>query len=358
MDFNGRIKKVLLEIRKRKLDGILLSSPSNLRYVSGFTGEESVGLVSDAGLFLITDFRYLEQARKDCPSFQMIERKKGLFETSRRLLEKLKMKMVAVEEDRISHKDYIVLSRGCSAELVDSKKLVEKLRMIKDKGEIEAVRAALAVSQRAFRDATGRLRKGMTEKAIANEIEFLMKKAGAECAAFDTIAAVGSHSSLPHARPTEKRLRENQLLLIDWGARCDFYNSDLTRTLFTCRIPSDFRKIYSIVLDAQKFAIEAVRPGVKLSSVDRVARDHISKKGYGENFGHGLGHGVGLEVHEGPFVNSRNDAKARPGMIFTIEPAIYIPGRGGVRVEDMVLVTEKGHEVLSRLPNKPAALKV
>jgi Xaa-Pro aminopeptidase len=358
VDFDKRIQRVLNRLKKRGLDGLLISNMSNLRYVSGYSGDESLGLIGEAGLYLITDFRYIEQAQMDCRSFEVVERKKGLFETAGRLTKTLKMKQIAIEEAHLSHKNYLSLSNTSCANLSDSRNLVESLREIKDDDETEAIRNALAVSQKAFTRLIKTLRAGMSEKDIADEIEMMMKKAGAESAAFETIAAIGPKSSLPHAKPGSDRLRGNEVLLVDWGARRDFYNSDLTRTLFAGRIPPDFKKIYSVVLESQRLAIKAVRPGTRLCDIDKAARDFVSESGYGSNFGHGLGHGVGLDVHERPAVNARNRAKARPGMVFTVEPAVYIPGWGGIRIEDMVRVTEEGHEVLSHVPKTLRSLQL
>jgi len=344
-----RIRRITSRLERKKLPCLLLANPSNVRYASGFTGDESLCLISPEGLYLITDFRYVEQARRDCPVFETIEAKEGLYRAARDLLKKLRIRRVAAEYKFISHKNYLELTGHSSVKVVDSGRLIEKLRQIKHPWEISAIRAALSVSQKALRATLRTLTLGMTEKAIADALDSTMKKLGADAAAFETIAATGPNSSLPHARPTSAKLKPNSILLLDWGSRLDFYTSDLTRTFFVSRIPPDFRNIYLTVLDAQKLAIESIKPGMRLSGIDGAARDYITSRGYGKNFGHGLGHGVGLDVHEGPVINPGSNERAMPGMIFTIEPAVYIPGRGGIRIEDMVLVTESGCEVLSNL---------
>jgi Xaa-Pro aminopeptidase len=236
-------------------------------------------------------------------------------------------------------------------ELLPQADLVETLRLIKDDGELAEIREAIQQAERGFQLLKASLSPDMTEQQAANELERAMRHFGAKQAAFDTIVAVGPRAALPHAQPTSTRIGDAAFLLIDWGARNSAgYHSDLTRMVVTGTISPKLEKLYRVVLQAQRRGIEAVRPGVPGGEVDSAARDAIRQAGWGKNFGHGLGHGIGLEIHEGPRVSQNSRVELKPGMVVTVEPGIYLPGWGGIRIEDDVLVTRTGHEVLTSLP--------
>jgi Xaa-Pro aminopeptidase len=223
-------------------------------------------------------------------------------------------------------------------------------RAVKDQSEIRTIRQALSIQQRAFEQTLDIIKPGMTEIEIAGYLEYCMRSLGAEGTSFPTIVAVDANGALPHYQPAGKKLKRGSTLLIDWGAQYKGYCSDLTRIVALGSMKPQVREIYDITLEAQQAAIEAIRPGVSLTEVDRAARDHIKRAGYGKQFGHGLGHGIGLDVHEQPTLSPRSEGELEPGHVITVEPGIYLPGVGGVRIEDDVAVTARGAKVLSDLP--------
>ena len=345
-----RLRQLRGAIKRRGLDGLIVSNIINVRYLSGFSGSEGMMLVSDERGILIIDSRYIEQVKDECKEVEVIERRLGLVKTVSNLARRLKLRVLGFEAESLAYSGYEELrSAPGRSKLMPTKGVVERLREIKDEEELANLRRALDIGETAFRRFKGELRPGMTEKQLADRLELAMKKGGAAGPAFRTIVASGERSALPHAPLTETRVGKDGAVLVDWGASWHGYNSDLTRVLFLNRISARARKIYSIVLDAQKRAIDTIKGGVRVRDVDVAARAYIEKKGYGERFGHGLGHGIGLEVHEGPKVNRANRRLLKDGMVITVEPGIYLPDWGGVRIEDMVLVKEDGCEVLSRV---------
>jgi Xaa-Pro aminopeptidase len=237
-------------------------------------------------------------------------------------------------------------------QIIVTENLVERLRIVKDKREIEATRVACVQARRAYDVVRAGLTTKMTELEVAAELEYQARRFGAKALSFPAIVAVGPRAALPHARPTQRKLSESDFTLVDWGVNSGLYMSDLTRIIVTGKISPKLRKIYGVVLKAQLAAIDAIRPGIACEQVDRVARRIITRAGFGKAFGHGLGHGTGLEIHEAPRLAVGQKTKLRPGMIVTVEPGIYVPGWGGVRIEDDVLVTRTGHEVLSDVPKE------
>jgi Xaa-Pro aminopeptidase len=237
-------------------------------------------------------------------------------------------------------------------QLVVTENLVERLRIVKDRDEIEATRVACVQAKRSFDVVRASLTPNMTELDVAAELEYQARRFGAKSLSFPAIVAVGPRAALPHATPTARRLGESDFTLVDWGANSGLYMSDLTRIIVTGKISPKLRKVYGVVLKAQLAAIDAIRPGLTGEQVDRVARRIITRAGFGKAFGHGLGHGTGLEIHEAPRLAVGQKTKLRPGMIVTVEPGVYVPGWGGVRIEDDVLVTRTGSEVLSDVPKQ------
>ena len=334
-----------------KVDALLVTDFVNVRYLSGFTGDDSYLLVTKRREYLLTDFRYIEEAALTVPHAKIIDRKKkGLMDRAAALAARARVEKLGVESSTdIASFKALQKERG-EIKIKPVAGLVEKLRLIKSPGEIRRIEAALKAQQDAFKKIVRGLKPGMSERAVAARLRYEMTRAGqAQDQAFFPIVAFGPRASLPHAQPTDAKLRGSDLVLIDWGARTDFYHSDLTRTFFVGTIPSRMREIWQIVLAAQEAAIGRVAPGVKLADVDRAARRVIKKAGYGQAFGHNTGHGVGLEIHEAPRLAQRSEDVAEPGMVFTIEPGIYLPGVGGIRIEDDVLVTQTGCRVLSTL---------
>ncbi|MDO8127739.1 MAG: Xaa-Pro peptidase family protein [Candidatus Brocadiales bacterium] len=338
-------------IKKRGLDGLIVGNIANIRYLSGFSGSEGMMLLTDERDILITDFRYVEQVQKECRGVELVERKRGLIRTISSLVRRLKLSVLGFEADSLTYSQYAELKTALGRKkMVPTKGMVECLREVKDDEEVKKTRMALEIAEAGFQSLRRDVRQGVTEKQLADGLESAMKSGGAVGPAFNTIVAVGERSSLPHAPLTERKIGRGDMVLVDWGASWQAYNSDLTRVLFLNRISAQARKIYGIVLNAQKRAIDRVRGGVSVREVDLAARSYIEKMGYGSNFGHGLGHGIGLDVHENPRLNRTNRRLLKRGMVITVEPGIYIPNWGGVRIEDMILVKEDGCEVLSRLP--------
>ncbi len=351
IDYHPRLEKLREAVKSRRLDGLLVAGKENIRYLSGFTGNDAWALITPARAFLITDFRYREQAVEELSAgFKLKESKGGLVKTAVSLSQRLRLRRVGFEKRHLSFELYQVLKKGMKEKrLVPAGPLVEESRLVKEAGEIDHLRRAALLTDWVLERTLPLLREGMTELEAANRVVALIGKTGGK-EAFEPIVAFGPHSSRPHAVPSRKTLGAGSIVLVDMGVKSGGYNSDITRTFAFDKFPPRFKKIYGLVLEAQKRAIEAVRPGMKASSIDRRARSYLREKGFGRFFGHGLGHGVGLEVHEGPTLRAGSRDVLEEGMVFTVEPALYLPGWGGVRIEDTVLVTSDGCEPLTRAP--------
>jgi len=339
------------KLKEDGVDGFLVTSEVNIRYVANFTGNESILLITPGLDYLFTDFRYTEQAHQDVPWAKVVVRKVSLMKTICGKLNRLNIRKLYVESSHLTFSQYNEIKEYTKRiKLVPSKGIIEYYRGLKTQEEVEKIQKAIVVAEKAYLSLKKRIQTGVSEKYLADMLEFEIRKQGGQRSSFETICAAGSHASQPHARATDRKIQENEVVLVDWGATVQSYKSDLTRVVFKDRISRKFERIYQIVLDAQRLAIERVKPGVMAKQVDCAARSYIESKGYGECFGHGLGHGVGLEVHEYPVINKRSKEVLEAGMVFTVEPGIYIPGWGGIRIEDIVLVTKDGCNVLSQLP--------
>jgi len=347
----ARVRKLCARLRREKCQAAVITGVSDVRYLSGFTGEDSWLVIAlDDRPALLTDSRFTEQARAEATLFRVVERKIALSEVAAKALRRWKAERTAFDPDQLTVRAHQALTKALGgAELRPVEQLVLALRQVKDAAEVNLIRRAIGIAERAFLELKAEIEPGMTEKQIADRLEMLLRERGAEGAAFETIAAVRERASLAHARPTDRVLKAADPLLIDWGARYQLYCSDLTRVILPGRIPPVLRTIYDVVMEAQACALKRIGPGVPLREVDAAARDVIHKAGHGKHFGHGLGHGVGLDVHELPHLSRKAEGVLKPGMIFTVEPGIYLPGRAGVRIEDIVLVTKRGCEVLSHL---------
>ena len=346
-----RLKRLLGGFAAAGIDAFFVSAKENVTYLSGFNNDESFLFLTRGRRYFLTDFRYLEQARKEAIGFRIVLRDERTYpEIVRDLARKEKCAKVGFEASKISYAFYSRLAQALGPNcLVPTAGLVEKLRIRKEPGEIRHLRKAVEVSGAGVRHLASTLAPGMNEKEIQGRLEYQTKMLGAEKPAFDIIIAAGAKSSMPHAVSDERSVvRDEDIVLVDMGVVVGGYHSDLTRCFFLGKIPLLQRKIYDIVLQAQERGIRKVRPGVPAKEVDAACRDFIRHKGYGKLFGHGTGHGVGLEIHEAPTVSGRSAEILEPGMVVTVEPGIYLPDRFGVRIEDMVLVTDKGHEVLTR----------
>ncbi|MDD5222787.1 MAG: Xaa-Pro peptidase family protein [bacterium] len=345
-----RINRAFRVAQARKLDALLFFSPEFINYFSGFRGEGILALGSGKG-FLVSDGRYLTQAREEAPEFEFRLSRSWLSGTAELIGEK-GFARVGFEAEGIPYIGFQRLKELSPGwELCPLDEELKKLRMVKEPGEIERIRRALAIAEQAFEQIRPRIRSGGRERDIALEFEYAARRLGSENLPFDPIVASGPRSALPHAIPSDRLLGEEELIIVDYGARAEGYASDQTRTawLGNGRGGREEIRIYQAVQAAQREAIAAVRPGVPARVVDRAARGRIAAGGWGEFFRHSTGHGVGLAVHEAPTISEDSDVILEPGMVFTIEPGIYIPELGGVRIEDMVLVTAEGAEVLTSI---------
>ena len=361
-----RISQLRKQISKQQIDTFLILIEENRRYLSGFTGEdtqfdESAGalIITQEELILATDSRFELQAKDEAPLYDVVCYKKGLIKELPAILKQLKAKRLGFEGTRMPYNQYVkinkeILSENLSIKLVETTSMVEDLRLIKDNAEIEAIRKAIEIAESDFISFVRWLKTGIHETDAAWELEKRIRTAGAQALSFPVISAFGKDSALPHAIPGTQTLKENIPLLFDWGAKFNGYCSDMTRTVTMGKPDVFFKKIFTIVYDAQQKAIDAIKPGVSSKKIDDIARNYITSKGFKENFGHGLGHGVGMAVHESPAISplDEKDIIIKENMIFTVEPGIYIPDWGGIRLENMILVTPNGAEVLNRLETK------
>jgi Xaa-Pro aminopeptidase len=304
-------------------------------------------------LILISDSRFTTQIEEECPGlkFEIKSDSGGTLKSAAAVLKSLKVTSIAIEAQSVSKAafdDWQTLFSG--VELVSTGGLVESLRAIKDPVELALIRKSIEINERVFQIMRDRLSGQQTEREIGHQLENDMRRFGASGVSFPPIVGVGPRSALPHATLTDQQVSSSPFMLVDWGTRYEGYASDLTRIVITGKVPAKFRKIYDVVRDAQQGAIQAIGPGVDCQHVDRIAREFIAKAGFGNYFGHGLGHSFGLQVHESPSFSPTRRGTLESGMVVTIEPGIYLPGFGGVRIEDDILVTKDGFEVLSSLP--------
>ena len=344
-----KIKKILLQMKKEKLDALLVSASANISYLTGYPSRDSLLLVTPRKQIFITDSRYTREATKKLKGCTVTETSGPAWKKIGELCAGLKISCLGFEERYLSYAEYKRIRKELSkdAGFCPTSGMVEELRQVKSGGEIEKIRKALAITVAAFRFAKKLLKPGMREIEVAAELERFIRFHGARAASFDIIVASGPNSSFPHHLTSERKLKANEPVLIDLGVDYQGYKSDLTRVFFLGTINSLTARIYRIVLEAKRRAIAGIKPGATAEAVDNLARGYIQEKGFGRFFGHSTGHGVGLEVHEAPHIAQKQTAGLQPGMVFTVEPAIYLPHRFGIRLEDMVLVTGKGSEVLS-----------
>jgi len=345
-----RATKVMEQLEARELDCLLVTGLVNVRWLTGFTGSHAAVVFGRNGLRrFLTDFRYLTQSADEVdPGFER-EIGQDLLEL---VVERLPVGRMGFDDAQMAVKEHARLTEllGDDVELVGAGGLIEELRFIKDAAELDKLRAAASLADDALTDVLTRGLAGRTEREVAVDLEITMRRLGAESASFPPIVAAGPHGALPHAQPRKEEIARDTLVVIDWGAMLDGYASDCTRTFATGKLDPRDADIYATVLEAQEAALAAVRPGPTGREVDAVAREIIDGAGHSEHFGHGLGHGVGLEVHEGPRLSKQGETALRAGMVVTVEPGIYVPGAIGVRIEDLVAVTDDGHEVLNGLP--------
>jgi Xaa-Pro aminopeptidase len=352
-DYTKRRERAFRSLKAFGAKNLLITSPHNVSYLTGFTGEDSFLWLSSKEVLLLSDGRYEEQIESEVLGVDVLIRPPSttIIDAAAQALNLRAETEIWVEASNTSLAQWERLKDQMpTRNLASCSGIVERLREIKDGYELSLIEDSIDVAQRAYRATSELLSPDMTEKQIADDLDFAMRKLGAEAAAFKTIVGVGARSALPHGRPSSKRLGESSFVLIDWGAKKNGYMSDLTRVLFTGKPPSRLEKMYRAVLDAQLAAIQAIEPGRLMSDVDIVARESLQNAGLEKRFTHGLGHSFGLEIHETVRLGKGQTRPLEVGMVVTVEPGVYIPGLGGVRIEDDVLVTEYGNRILSSVP--------
>lgn len=343
-----RLHNLQEQLKKEALEAILITHPANRFYLSGFDGSNGVLLISPERALLFTDFRYLEQAEKQAPLFKVCPWREKLGEVLAPHIGEAGWSTLAFEQEQVTYSLYKELAEGLPIELLPRKGLVEELRAVKSEAEVEQLRRGAEIMDRAFDYLLQLARPGLTEQELALELEFFLRRQGSAETLFRYIVASGVRGSLPHGIASEKPLQSGELVTVDFTGTFGAYATDMTRTFALGEPGARAREIYETVRLAQQRALEMIKPGMTGVEADALARDPIKEAGFGEYFGHGLGHGLGLEVHEQPTLSLRSKAALVPGMVVTIEPGIYIPGWGGVRIEDMVLLTSGGAESLTR----------
>ncbi|MBN2543994.1 aminopeptidase P family protein [bacterium] len=346
-----RLEKVRKKMAGKKITLLIVTDLSNIRYLVGYSGSFALLAITHDEAFLATDFRYKSQVRKEVKGAKPVIVKKGLFSLFDEVTKLKRFKYVGFEKMNINYLSYKWIRKLFpKAKKIETENLIEELRFVKDTGEIKKINQASRIAEQALIDTIPFIKPGVTELEVAAELEYRMKKGGGEYPAFNTIVASGPNSALPHARASSKKLKKGELLVIDYGTVYDGYHCDITRTFVLGKANKWQREIYNITLEAQLKAIKAAKAGIKSPDLDAAARDYINGKGYGDKFGHSLGHGIGLVVHDGPRVSSMGKNEMEENMVVTIEPGIYLEGKGGVRIEDDVVIKKSSCQVITRLP--------
>lgn len=349
-------RKKLLQAGRDLADGLLISNVTNVTWLTGFTGDATCLLLTKSRAILITDSRYDTQIDEECPGVEkhIRDRVTSLLKACGEVAAESKVRRLGFEGGSLTFSDHKTLAEHSGGiECVPTTGLVEDLRAIKDASEIGEIRHAARIAERGFAVLRATLQLDQTEREVAHNLEHAMRGFGGKGGSFPIIVAVGPRGALPHARPGDVRISEADFTLVDWGCEGpNGYRSDLTRMVVTGKVSPKFEKLYNLVLKAQLEGIAAVKPGARACDVDAAARKIIEDAGYGPNFGHGLGHGIGLDIHEMPRLRDGLETPLKPGMIVTVEPGVYLPGWGGIRIEDDVLVTKTGHEVLTSVPKR------
>jgi Xaa-Pro aminopeptidase len=347
-----RIRTIRYQLKKKQIKSFLLTKPANVTYTTGFLGDDSWALITDRAVYFLTDSRYTEQAKKECPACTIIERDKSMVDAVAKLVKKPKSARTIAVEKFISLAAFESLKKSVKVRLKTVADIIEFARSIKDTSEVAAIVTASQIAAKALRRTFKYIKPGIIESELAGRLDFQIRKSGAKNS-FETIVAFGPNASRPHHQPTSRKLGRNDTVLIDFGVRFKGYSCDITRCFAVGRPNQFYKKVYDAVQQAQTTAVKMLKPGVALKEVDAVARKIIRESGL-PVYGHGTGHGLGLEVHEGPVISEKSKGKLQTGMVFTIEPAVYIAGKLGVRIEDDCLITKTGCKILtSNCPCRP-----
>lgn len=338
-----RVQTLRKRLAEERIDALLVTDAIDRRYITGFTGTAGFALISGNAAHLITDFRYMTQAKAQAPHFELIQHGDSVWQTIADACADLGIDTLAFDEQHLTVAEHRALAEHAkNVTLLPSSGVVATLRQVKDDDELDILSKAAKIADQAFSHILTFIKSGLTEREVALELEMTMRRLGAASSSFETIVASGFRSALPHGVASDKRIEEGDLVTLDFGAVYKGYCSDLTRTVMIGEPNKKQREIYDIVLTAQKRVIEGLKPGMTGRDADAIARDYISERGYGDYFGHGTGHGLGLDVHESPRLSRTSETELKPGMVVTVEPGIYLPQFGGVRIEDDVVITEEG----------------
>ncbi|MFC5469220.1 M24 family metallopeptidase [Cohnella suwonensis] len=344
-----RLTRVRKRLEELGVDGLLITNAFNRRYLTGFTGSSGYVLVTKEKALLFTDFRYASQAAEQAKAYEIVLHAIKPAESIYEAMRSLDVKKLGFEKNHVAYATYMAYQEQFSGiGLVPTENIVESLRGIKDEKELGFIRKAVEITELSFEHILGMMKPGISEQDISAELEYSMRKNGAPSSAYATIVASGERGALPHGLASGKLLAADEFVTLDFGASYEGYCSDLTRTVFIGTPTNKHKEIYSIVLEANRATLAGLKPGISGQDGDSLARDIIAGHGYGPNFGHGLGHAFGLEIHEPVRLSQQSKDILRPGMVITVEPGIYIPGFGGVRIEDDIVVTETGIEVLTK----------
>jgi len=349
---SDRLRKLRSRIADASFEALLVTHAPDVRYLTDFPGEDSWAIVTAKAVHLISDSRFDEQINQSCPYVKKMIRKGAMADALAELVGDLKIKSLGFQADHITVRGLETLQDKLAKGLFKNTHgwIVEQ-RAVKDATELRAIRRAIALHEQAYMQTLDQIRPGMSENEVATLLEYNMRWIGGEGPAFATIVAIAANAALPHHIPGRTRVKANIPILIDSGACANGYRSDMTRVIALGGLSQKLTEVYQVVLEAQQTAIDAIRPGAKLKDVDAAARNVIAEAGYGEYFGHGLGHGIGLEIHEQPSFSRAADGELVENNVVTVEPGVYLPGVGGIRIEDDVLVTSRGHRKLTTLPN-------
>jgi Xaa-Pro aminopeptidase len=352
-NLKARLDKFRKKLSDLSVDAALIQKNENYLYLSGFTGTSAYLLITQSKAYLLTDFRYIEQATKQAPHFEVVKHKQNVNDTIKEIILSEGVKKLGFEDNNITFSVYKAYEASFfCVDLVGLGDTVEELRSIKDNEEIDIINKAVEIADEAFQHVLGILRPGITELDVAAELEFKMKKLGASGPSFDTIIASGTRSSMPHGVASEKKLELGDPITMDFGAKYNNYCSDMTRTVFLGQPDERILGIYKLVQKAQQMSTKGAIAGSVGKNVDKIARDIIYRNGYEENFGHGLGHGVGLEIHENPRLSINAENILQNNMAVTVEPGIYIKGFGGVRIEDIIIIKDACPIILTKSPKE------
>ncbi|ARF12748.1 Xaa-Pro dipeptidase [Sporosarcina ureae] len=343
-----KLEKLRKLLKEQQLDALVITNPYNRRYMTNFTGSAGTAIVSQDDAVFITDFRYMEQANDQLSGYRIVQHTGTMIQEVANQVKEMKIETLGFEKEDLSYSQFEVYTEHVKTKLVPVAGLVEKLRLIKTPEEVTVLKQAAAIADAAFVYICSVIQAGKTELEIANELEFFMRKQGATSSSFDIIVASGERGALPHGVASDKVIETGDLVTMDYGALYNGYISDITRTVAIGEPSAKLREIYEVTLRAQELGVEQIKPGMTGIEADAITRDYIKSKGYGEAFGHSTGHGIGMEVHEAPALSFRSKTVLEPNMAVTVEPGIYLPGIGGVRIEDDILITETGNERLTK----------